>query len=144
MKPAQRPIGIELSLVAGHASRAFDEALAAAGGSRPTWLILMNLKQQPTANQRELAGKVGIRGATLTHHLNGMEAAGLLNRRRDPDNRRVHIVELSEAGHAMFFQLLGTVVEFDKRLCRGFEAPELELFRGLLGRIQANLLEDPA
>ena len=46
-------------------SRAFDEALVAAGGSLPVWLVLLNLKIRPRANQRELAAAVGIREATL-------------------------------------------------------------------------------
>lgn len=139
MRPTLTPIGIDLGRVANQASKAFDDALASMGGSRPTWLVLMNLKQQPVANQRELADKVGIRGATLTHHLNALEAAGLLSRRRDPQNRRVHIVELSEAGNAMFFQLLGTVIAFDKQLRTGISEQDIETFRKVLNTIQTNL-----
>jgi MarR family transcriptional regulator, transcriptional regulator for hemolysin len=56
--------------------------------------------------QRELAAAVGIEGPTLTHHLNRMEASGLVTRRRDPANRRVHRVELTEAGEATFARLV--------------------------------------
>jgi DNA-binding HxlR family transcriptional regulator len=79
-------------------SRAFDDALSQAGGSLPAWLVLLNLKIRPTVNQRELAEAVGIREATLTHHLNAMETDGLLTRRRDHNNRRIHVVELTDAG----------------------------------------------
>ena len=57
--------------------RAFDEALGEAGGTLPVWLILLNLKIRKPANQRELAEAVGVREATLTHHLNAMDARGL-------------------------------------------------------------------
>ena len=53
------------------------------------WLVLLNLKTRRLANQRELAEAVGIREATLTHHLNAMEAGGLITRRRDTANRRI-------------------------------------------------------
>ena len=82
-RPAQTPIGMELAGVARDVGRAFDAALAREGGSRPMWLVLLSLKSRPTANQRELAAAVGIQDATLTHHLNGMEAEGLLTRRRE-------------------------------------------------------------
>ena len=72
--------------------RAFDDALAAAGGSLPVWLVLLNLKIEQDTNQRRLAEAVGITGATLTHHLGAMERPGLLTRRRDPANRRNHII----------------------------------------------------
>lgn len=139
MKPTQEPVGITLAAAARDASRAFDASLQAAGGSRPVWLVLMALKQNATANQREIAQKVGIQGATLTHHLNAMESAGLLNRRRDPENRRMHIVELTEAGHAMFFQLLGTVRTFDTRLRDGLDDGDIATLRRLLAVLQHNV-----
>ena len=97
VKPAQTPIGLHLAQAARVVSRAFDDALAGAGGSVPVWLVLLNLKLRPQASQRVLAEAIGVREATLTHHLNAMEAEGLLTRRRDPANRRVHIVQLSES-----------------------------------------------
>src|ERR687884_751538 len=86
--PPHAPIGRHLAQVAKVVNRAFDDALAGAGGSLPVWLVLIALKSRQSANQRQLADAVGIQGPTLTHHLNAMESAGLLTRRRDPGNRR--------------------------------------------------------
>ncbi len=138
-RPAQTPIGMELAGVARDVGRAFDAALARAGGSRPMWLVLLSLKSRPTANQRELAAAVGIQDATLTHHLNGMEADGLLTRRRDPANRRVHLVELTEAGDAAFRRLRTVAQHYDTRLRTGFSDTELDTLRGLLGRLRDNV-----
>ena len=99
-------------------SRAFDDALAAAGGSLPVWLVLISLKSGRLASQRELADAVGIQGATLSHHLNAMESAGLVTRRRDPRNRRLHLVELTPAGDALFSRLREVAFAFDQRLRR--------------------------
>ncbi len=95
-RPSRPPIGLHLARAARSVSRAFDDALAQAGGSVPVWLVLISLKSQQLNNQRELAEAVGIREATLTHHLNAMDEQGLITRRRDPANRRVHLVELTE------------------------------------------------
>ncbi len=138
-RPTQTPIGMELAGVARDVGRAFDAALARAGGSRPMWLVLLSLKSRPTANQRELAAAVGIQDATLTHHLNGMEADGLLTRRRDPANRRVHLVELTEAGDAAFRRLRTVAQHYDTRLRTGFSNSELETLRGLLGKLRDNV-----
>ena len=43
MRPPRTPIGLQLSQTARIVSRAFDEALDAAGGSLPVWLNLLNL-----------------------------------------------------------------------------------------------------
>ena len=103
------------------------------------WLVLLSLKAQPTANQRELAAAVGIQDATLTHHLNGLEAEGLLTRRRDPANRRVHLVELTAAGDAAFQRLRTIAQRFDAALRAGFTDAELDTLRALLARLRDNV-----
>jgi MarR family transcriptional regulator for hemolysin len=120
-------------------SRAFDDALARADGSVPVWLVLISLKSQPVRNQRELAEAVGVREATLTHHLNSMDEQGLITRRRDPANRRVHLVELTEAGEAAFQRLRGVATAFDQRLRAGLSGDEVSQLEALLGRLAANV-----
>jgi MarR family transcriptional regulator, transcriptional regulator for hemolysin len=138
--PRTPPIGLRLSAAARVVTRAFDDALGEAGGSMPVWLVLLNLKmRRQVANQRELAAAVGIREATLTHHLNAMESDGLLTRRRDPGNRRVHVVELTEAGEAAFARLRDAALAFDRRLRHGLDAAELAAFEEVLNRLAANV-----
>ena len=138
--PRTPPIGLHLSAAARQVTRAFDDALGEAGGSMPVWLVLLNLKiRGQVANQRELAAAVGIREATLTHHLNAMESDGLLTRRRDPGNRRVHVVELTEAGEAAFLRLRDAALAFDRRLRHGIGAGELAAFEAVLNRLAANV-----
>jgi MarR family transcriptional regulator, transcriptional regulator for hemolysin len=141
-RPEIEPIGLHLTRTAKAVSRAFDAALAEAGGSLPVWLILVSLKSQAHGAQRELADAVGIDGATLTHHLNRMEAAGLVTRRRDPDNRRVHQVQLTEAGEALFFALLHHVVAFDEQLRAGLSDRAMAQLRGLLDQLAQNATRD--
>jgi MarR family transcriptional regulator for hemolysin len=138
-RPLRPPIGRQLARTAKTVSRAFDDALAEAGGSVPVWLVLISLKSQRLRNQRELAAAVGIREATLTHHLNSMDEQGLITRRRDPANRRVHLVELTDAGEAAFERLRGAATDFDKRLRAGLSDEDIDLFAGLLGRLEANV-----
>jgi MarR family transcriptional regulator for hemolysin len=137
--PTRPPLGIRLVGTAKSVSRAFDEAMTAAGGSSSIWLILIAVKTRTEANQRELAEAVGIQGATLTHHLNGMERDGLLTRRRDPANRRVHVVELTEEGERMFQRLRGTAMDFDRRLRRDLTDEDIAAFERVLTRLTANV-----
>jgi len=81
--------------------------------------------------------------ATLTHHLNAMEASGLLVRRRDPVNQRVHVVELTDAGDAMFHQLRKSVGAFDKRLRAGLSEDDVGQLERLLDVLQATSVGDP-
>jgi MarR family transcriptional regulator for hemolysin len=133
---------LSLARAARLVTRAFDEALAEAGGSVPMWLVLLNLKIGRATNQRELAEAVGVTEATLTHHLNAMETSGLLTRRRDRENRRIHVVELTDAGETAFLRLRAAAVAFDRRLRRGVSADELATLERVLGRLAANAAKD--
>ncbi|MDQ1718048.1 MAG: MarR family transcriptional regulator, transcriptional regulator for hemolysin [Pseudonocardiales bacterium] len=138
-RPTRPPVGLHLAQVAKVVSRTFDDALAEAGGSLPVWLILITLKSRQLANQRQLAAAVGIQGATLTHHLNAMESAGVVTRRRDPDNRRVHLVELTPAGDALFLRLREAAMTFDEQLRAGLSDRDVTQLHRLLGNLHDNV-----
>lgn len=138
-RPAREPLGLLLTRVSRTVSRAFDDALAQAGGSLPVWLVLISLKSGQLASQRQLAEAVGIQGATLTHHLNAMESAGLVTRRRDPENRRLHLVELTPAGDALFARMRDAAAAFDARLRTGFSQPDVDRLEELLTELRDNV-----
>jgi MarR family transcriptional regulator, transcriptional regulator for hemolysin len=141
-RPDEEPIGLEVTRTAKALSRAFDAALGRAGGSLSTWLVLVSLKRRAWGTQRELAQALGIEGPTLTHHLDGLERAGLVTRTRDPGNRRVQRVELTEAGEAVFRRLRRAAASFDQRLRSGLGDGEVQRLRHLLGQLRANVADD--
>ena len=138
-RPAREPLGLHLTRVSRSVSRAFDDVLTEAGGSLPVWVVLISLKSGQTASQRELAGVVGIQGATLSHHLDAMESAGLVTRRRDPRNRRLHLVELTPEGDALFARLREAAFTFDQRLRAGLTEQDVDRLDALLARLRDNV-----
>jgi MarR family transcriptional regulator, transcriptional regulator for hemolysin len=138
-RPAREPLGLHLTKVSRTVSRAFDEALAEAGGSLPVWVVLISLKSGQISSQRELAGAVGIQSATLSHHLDAMESAGLVTRRRDPRNRRLHLVELTSDGEALFAHLREVASAFDQRLRAGLTEQDVDRLEALLARLRDNV-----
>jgi MarR family transcriptional regulator for hemolysin len=137
--PAQEPIGLHLQRTAKALNRAFEDALAEAGGSLPTWLILLSLKSRRMENQRELADAVGIRAATLTHHLAAMEGQGIVERIRDPANKRIQRTELTRAGEELFARLAQAAMAFDAQLRKDLSAGDEQQLRELLGRLRAGV-----
>src|ERR671931_880936 len=114
MEPGGPPVGLHLAATAKAVSRAFNAALAEAGGSLPVWLILTSLRGEQWRTQHELARSLGIEGPTLTRHLDGLERAGLVERRRDPADRRAVQVELTDAGERVHAELLKAVISFNR------------------------------
>ena len=143
MRPAHTPVGLHLSQASRTVSRAFDDALSAAGGSLPAWLVLLNLTIRAVASQRDLAEAMGIREATLTHHLNAMESAGLITRQRDPANRRIHVVQVTDAGRELFTRLREAAAAFDTQLRRGLTTGQIDQFTEVLDQLAANVAEPP-
>jgi MarR family transcriptional regulator for hemolysin len=129
------PIGLFVTQRARELSRAFEATLLDAGASLATWLVLASLKGGLHQSQREIADSLGIEGPTLTHHLNRMEASGLVTRTRNPHNRRVHDVTLTTEGERVFVSLVGVVRDFDQQLRAGFSDEELATLRRLLQRL---------
>ncbi len=138
MGPQPVPIGLDVSHTGRLLSRAFNDALVAAGGSLPQWLVLTALKRGDHAMQRDLAEAIGIEGATLTHHLNRMEDDGYVRRERAAGDRRSQLVTLTPAGERQFAALLREVVAFDEQLRAGFSERELTTLRKLLARLREN------
>jgi MarR family transcriptional regulator for hemolysin len=133
------PIGLRLNQAARAVERAFDEALAGAGGTLPVWLILLNLVIHKPATQKDLAEKVGIKEATLTHHLGALEERGLITRSRVAGNRRVQAMALTDSGEAAFRRLREAAMAFDARLRSGLSDADVAQLDALLGTLAANV-----
>ena len=69
------------------------------GGLRPRHLIALKLlSEQGPTSQQGLAEALSLDPSNVVGLLNELEERGLITRRRDPADRRRHIVELSAAG----------------------------------------------
>lgn len=138
------PLGVLVAQTSKVLDRAFDDALAFAGGSRPTWLILLAVKSGAGTRQSALADRVGISGPTLTHHLDKLEAAGLVRRNRDPNNRRAQSIELTAGGETMFVRLRDAAIAFDTRLRAGLDDDAVAAVVTILRQLSSNVRDTSA
>jgi MarR family transcriptional regulator for hemolysin len=135
--PRQVPLGVLVARVGKQLDRAFDDALARSGGTRPAWLILLAVVTGAGDSQSAIASRVGISGPTLIHHLDRLEAAGMVTRTRDERNRRAQAVALTEAGREAFARLREAAVGFDRLLHTDLSDDEAAELRRLLGKVSA-------
>ncbi len=137
--PTAEPIGLLTTRTAKVLSRAFDDALAEAGGSLPTWLVLMSLRGRRARRPARARRGGGRRGA----HPHPPPQPHGVPRPGDPPPRPGQPTgpprELTEAGEAAFDGLLHTVIAFDARLRAGFTDDELATLRDFLGRLRTNV-----
>jgi MarR family transcriptional regulator for hemolysin len=137
--PLVEPLGRQLVFTAKAMREAFEETLAAAGGSLGTWVVLSALSDVGCMSQAALATHVHLEGATITHHIDRLEAAGLVRRQLDPSDRRVRRLELTGAGAELHSRLLAAVIELQQQVLAGLGPRERAALRKALETIQANL-----
>ncbi|WP_346384509.1 MarR family transcriptional regulator [Nocardioides sp.] len=116
-------------------SRRAAEASMAPGGLRPRHLIAMKLlSENGPAGQQGLADALSLDPSNVVGLLNELEERGLVTRRRDPADRRRHIVELSAAGADELALAYARLSHVEDQLLRDLTAEERDTLRSLLVR----------
>jgi MarR family transcriptional regulator, lower aerobic nicotinate degradation pathway regulator len=79
--------------------RLHAEAVLAPLGLRPRHLVALTvLRDRGGSTQQALSSTLEMDGTNIVGLLNDLEAKNLIERRRSPEDRRRHIVELTDAG----------------------------------------------
>lgn len=145
MEPEEHTaVGRQISFSAKILRRSADSVLAAYESSLTDWIVLNVVTRCPDFNQRQLAGVIQIEGPTLTRHLDRMEARELIERERDPADRRSQLVSILPAGVALLEQLRDVMAAQDARLVAGIPPRSLATFRKVLAQITRNAADQGA
>jgi len=114
-----------------------DRRLAGEGLTRPQWVLLTALWRRDGLTVGELAGYYRDSNAVMTRLLDRMAESGLIDRRNDPDDRR--IVRIFLTGKAKrLSSLLDFYKEINDSMLRGFTEKEKETLFALLEKVIAN------
>jgi DNA-binding MarR family transcriptional regulator len=113
----------------------YGPVLEPLGLTHPQYLVMLALWERSPRRLRELADALYLEPATLSPLLKRLEAAGLIERRRDPDDDRALAVSLTPAGVALRERALAVPGQIMDRL--GVGIAELERARDALNGILA-------
>ena len=90
-----------INIISVRLKRAMEATLSEHSLTLPDWQVLTNLRlSRPDEHMSpgQLAKSFWLSSGAITNRLDRLESLGLTRRRRDPDDRRVVIVELTDAG----------------------------------------------
>jgi MarR family transcriptional regulator, transcriptional regulator for hemolysin len=107
-------IGVVISDVARLLRTAFDRRVRALGITRAQWLLLTRLHRHPGVSQSELADLMEVERASAGRMIDRMEANGWVERRAEPDDKRVKRVYLTaeaERVHKRIWRVAEATVE---------------------------------
>ncbi|HET6867149.1 MAG TPA: MarR family winged helix-turn-helix transcriptional regulator [Solirubrobacteraceae bacterium] len=136
--------GLLLALLGHHAMRRLREAHTRHELSPRQFQLLGLLHESGPLGQRELGQRMEIDPSILVTLLNPLEAEGLLSRRRDPLDRRRHLVTLTARGERRLTAAARAQREAEDELFAGFDEQQREELRVLLTALKDSLSTDCA
>ncbi len=119
--------------------RRLSAKLAPHGVTPPQWGVLVALWEQDGLSLSELARRSFFDGPTMTGIVDRLEHAGLVERRRDSQDRRVISVYLTDAGRALQRSLPALAEETNREAIAGLSEAQVRDLAQTLGQIIRNL-----
>jgi len=131
------PLPVLLSQGGQRASGLLRQHLGATG-LRPRHVqVLMQLDEAGSASQQDLLERLGLDPSALVGLLNDLEGDGLVERVRDPQDRRRHIVTLSDAGKNSIQLMHESLASVHDELFGSLNARDLGVLRRVLAAVCA-------
>ncbi|MFJ9075730.1 MarR family winged helix-turn-helix transcriptional regulator [Streptomyces sp. NPDC102278] len=134
--PPQR-LGLLLAWHGSVTQTRMRKALSAAGLTPRHAMTLMHLETGPIG-QRALAARLEVDPSVLVGILNDLEGDGLVERRRDPADRRRHNVAITAAGSVALGETNAALDAVELGLFSGLSEADQDALRALLARIDSH------
>lgn len=138
-------IGVVISDVARLLRTEFDRRVRKLGITRAQWLVLTRLHRQPGASHSELAVMLEVEKATVGRMIDRLEANGWVERRAEPDDRRIKRVYLTPEAERVHKRIWRVAEETVDDALADLSISESKQLMTLLLRVKRTLVsvEDP-
>jgi DNA-binding MarR family transcriptional regulator len=120
--------------------RAFDRKAAEVGVTRAQWRVLAHLGRGPGQRQVELAERMDIEPITLCRMIDRLEESELVERQRDPADRRAWRLFLTPKAEPLVERLHALADDLTAEAFAGLDRSTLDAVRAALTRVRANVL----
>jgi DNA-binding MarR family transcriptional regulator len=124
--------------------RAMNETLAEFKLDRGEWWLLGALRRSGPPYRKspgKLAEDIGLSSGAMTNRLDRLEAAGLIRRLPDPDDRRALQVELTDAGWQAWQDTVGAQARKEALVANALQPDEKVALNALLRRLMLEFEE---
>ncbi len=131
-EPTVGPLGLLTRLSRVVFRRATEDVL---GMRLKAFVALTHLRHQPGMTQRQFGEAIMLDANNAVLLLNDIEAHGWAHRRRDPEDRRRHVVDITPAGLAALERADAALDGLEDDVLAPLSAEERETLRDLLARV---------
>ena len=136
-------LGFLISDVSRLMRKRFDERARSVGATRAQWKTLVTLARNEGINQGGLADLLEVEPITLCRMIDRLEESGMVERRRDPGDRRAWQIFLTDAARPVIEQLRGFADDLFESALAGLDQPERRALTASLETIRGNLSRAP-
>ena len=121
---------------------ALDKRLKHLGIGQSGWMtIAMVAKSAEPMSQRALADLVGVEGPSMVSMLDRLERGGFVTRAPSAHDRRVKLVQLTEAGRKIYAEVQSVAESFRATLLDGLDREALAAAAALLETVRSRIEE---
>ncbi len=117
----------------GHRSASvFTDLIASIDLTPPHAGILRAIAAEPGRSQQALSGELGLLPSRVVAYVDELEDRGYVERRRNPDDRRLHALYLTASGKKVIGKIGELGRQHDRLLTAGLDAQQRDTMRQLL------------
>jgi DNA-binding MarR family transcriptional regulator len=110
----------------------FADLIASIDLTPPHAGILRAIAAESGRSQQALSGQLGLLPSRVVAYVDELEDRGYVERRRNPDDRRLHALYLTASGKKMMTKIGELGREHDRLLTAGLDAKQREMLHQLL------------
>lgn len=135
-------IAFEIAETARLIRREANRRFAGLGTTGAQWRVLARLTHFDGQRQVELAEALDMEPITLCRMVDRLEESGLVERRKDPADRRAWRIFLTGAAAPVVDRLHALGTSFNSELLEGVAEDDLVVLRRVLAQVRENLDRD--
>jgi DNA-binding MarR family transcriptional regulator len=141
---AERPprsVGFLISQLGFLSSKGFMDALAPLGLGPREFMLMRFVAAADGPSQQALAERLAVPASRMVALVDHLEEEGFVERRPDPEDRRVRRLYLTRKGRGVLERAGKIAIDHETRLCAGINREEREQLIDLLQKLQEGQTE---
>ncbi|HEY4070882.1 MAG TPA: MarR family transcriptional regulator [Sphingomicrobium sp.] len=131
-------IPFEIGETAHALRKAFDRLAVGLGVTRAQWKVLFKLSRKPGLRQVDLADMLELEPITLCRIVDRLEEGGLVERTRDPDDRRAWRLHVTAKAQPLIEKLHAVGADLVDQVFAGIDSNDIEIARRVLAQAREN------